>query len=362
MRLVPLAPAGYAAWDAFCAASPDAWFWHTSHWLEYQLAWADTLGSRSRAFVVEEDGQVLAAVPLMVVEHRGAPFPLTEVSLSSEPCWAPALAAGLPERRRHEVLRRVFGAIDETAAREGAVRATFKVSALTVRERPAPPALRRFGYADISLDSQIMDLTGSEAELWQAIPEPRRRHIARGQRHLTTTVHDGVSVTRAVFDEYRDLHARAAGRVTRPPATFALMYRWILDGHAVLVRTGLDAAAVGFVYVFLYKDAGFYGSGANDPDRRDLPIGHVLHWEAIRWLRARGRRAYELGVQRYGPLPHDVPTDKELGIATFKRRFGGRPVPLYVWEKYYAADVYKQVAAERTARYAERLRQRERLQ
>ena len=65
LSIVPLTPDRYAEWDEFCRASPDAWFWHTSQWLEYTLHYRPDLQPRCESFFCLHQGAVVAICPLI---------------------------------------------------------------------------------------------------------------------------------------------------------------------------------------------------------------------------------------------------------------------------------------------------------
>ena len=50
----------------------------------------------------------------------------------------------------------------------------------------------------------------------------------------------------------------------------------------------------------------------------------------------RGFELYELGLQQFGELPYDAPSAKDLGLARFKRGFGGILRPLVTREKTFS--------------------------
>jgi hypothetical protein len=216
-----------------------------------------------------------------------------------------------------------------------------------------PPAntLLRYDFIDVSLATQILDLTQDPSSLLRDMRKGHRYDVKRGEQLLQGRVLDKHTITPEVFTEYRRLHQKAAGRMTRPAETFEMMYEWICAGLAVLARASRDGTAVGFALISVYKDGAYYSSGCEDP-ALDLPAGHVLQWQAMQWLMAHGIRYYEIGWQQYGNLPHDVPSPKELDIAHFKRGFGGTAVPLFVGEKFYSKDHYVQVTTERMGRFA----------
>jgi hypothetical protein len=219
------------------------------------------------------------------------------------------------------------------------------------------PLLDR-GYVDTSLRTQILDLEVSEERLWSDIRKGHRSDIRRAEREMQADVFDGETLSDAVFEEYRGLHAKAAGRVTRPALTFELMRDWIRRGDALLIGARRNGALASVALFIVYKAGAYYASGANDPEAEGPGIAHLVQWCAIRELKARGVRRYEIGWQQQRPVPHDVPSPKQRSISFFKHGFGGATWPLFAGEKYYSPGFYREVAAERSAAFAAELETR----
>jgi hypothetical protein len=89
-----------------------------------------------------------------------------------------------------------------------------------------------------------------------------------------------------------------------------------------------------------------------DRARSHEPIGHALQWAAIEWLVAHGVTTYELGIQQFGPLLHDVPDEKARNISRFKRGFGGVPRLAPAYEKWYSAAAFRAAYDARAEVYA----------
>lgn len=337
-------------WDRFVTDSDDAWFWLRSDWLLYQRCCRPELASVNRSFLLEERGEALAACGLL--EERGDAG--VELGAGGAAAPAPAFAAALAGRRRAEVAEAVFAEVDALAARAGAGRVRFRCSPLApgfeARAASGNPLLEH-GFLDASLRTRLLDLEGDERSLFRGMRENHRRNVRRAERVLEIEVYDRASIGSAVFDAYRALHARAAGRVTRPPETFERMHEWIRRGDALLIGARRDSGFVGFALVIVWKGAAYYASGANDPLLERLGIAHLLHWRAMLELRARGIARYELGWQQ-APSLHDLPSAKEMSISHFKAGFGGRTLPLFGGEKYYSAALFREVATRRVADFA----------
>ncbi|MFQ5915858.1 MAG: hypothetical protein ACE5JS_22010 [Nitrospinota bacterium] len=297
MNAVPLTPDLRAAWEAFCLKHPEAWFWSTPAWLEYELAHS---GGRDLSFAMVEGGDILAICPLILegdqfsMEGNPLPWPIAAYPTDGWAIWA---------------------MIDELAQKHGVKRAAFRGSPLV-----AEPGIFRHGYTDISWQSRVIDLTRPERDLHAALRKSYRSLINWGDRNLEIVV----SRDRTLSSHYQRLHCQQAGRITRSPRTWFLMEEWEQTGNGLLIGAKMGDW-VGFVYLILYKDGAYYASGVST-----LPnVMHSLQWAAIRELKKRGVNRYELGWQGHSNSP------KEKSISWFKTGFGGGNVPLVAIEKYF---------------------------
>jgi hypothetical protein len=347
-----------ARWDRFCAESEDAWFWHTSDWLRYQRAYRPELASRDRSFFLEDGAEVVAVCPLL--EETLGPGHV-ELGAGGSAAPAPVLASPLDAARRRDASRAVGEAVDAIADAVGAARVTFRDSPLSpgfARRAPLGNPLLDLGYLDVSLRTQVIDLEPPEAELWAGLRKGHRSDVRRAERTLEIEVLDTRTIRDEAFDAYRRLHAKAAGRVTRPAVTFDLMHAWIRRGDALLVTARQQGALLSVALLIVYKAAAYYASGANDPEAEGPGIAHLVQWRALQELKGRGVRRYEIGWQQQVPVLHDVASAKQRSISHFKHGFGGATWPLFAGEKYYSASFHREVATQRSAAFAAELEAR----
>lgn len=133
----------------------------------------------------------------------------------------------------------------------------------------------------------------------------------------------------SVWQEFRDLHLKVSGRVTRCDATWNMQYQdiarqcaflvWLRDSFGNMVGGGL------FDYT---DDEGVYSVGAYDRSLFDKPLGHVVQYRAIEELKKRRVGWYKIGVRAYNSdIP--TPTDKEISIGEFKQGFASHFFPHY---------------------------------
>ena len=319
--------------------SPDAWFWHTSQWLEYTLQYRLEVAAAPHSFLCLHTGSVAAICPLIVESYTRGEESVREFSYGGDSVPSPALADTLSEQTKKKVLQSAFSYIDELARELNVARASFRMSPLAKSfwdaTIPAANPLLNMGFSDISLTTQVIELVASEQQLLVEMRKGHRADVTRAAKLLEATVLDKDSITPEAFERYRMLHHKAAGRVTRPLATFEMMYDWILDGLAILSVASLHGKDVGFALVSVYKDGAYYSSSCEDPEHNNLPIGHILQWRALQWLKRHSVRRYEIGLQFYSSQPHAIISEKESNISFFKRGFGGAPVPSWRGERFY---------------------------
>ena len=54
LEVIPLNKECNELWNHFCDESDDAWFWHTTDFMDYQLNLRPALESKSMAFMIKE--------------------------------------------------------------------------------------------------------------------------------------------------------------------------------------------------------------------------------------------------------------------------------------------------------------------
>ena len=70
MNIIPLTQKNHSIWNQFCVCSDDAWFWHTTRWIEYTLNYSPQLYGDNKSFMVSDGDRILGIFPL-IVENNG---------------------------------------------------------------------------------------------------------------------------------------------------------------------------------------------------------------------------------------------------------------------------------------------------
>jgi hypothetical protein len=329
-------------WSCLAAQSPDAWFWHTRAWLEFAVEVGRDHFISDLSFVIVNDSAPAAICPVILEAREG----YRRFSYLGEFIPFPAFAHDLTEIAHAKLLEVYVGELERLADEHDVAYTRVAVPALSPgRFVPGPPMLNpllEYGFFDLAWQTQVIDLTLPESELWKGLRKGHRSDVKRAAGAAVVSFWDQAAMTTGKFSEYRELHERDAGRVTRSAHSFDLMEQWIRDGTGVLVEAAIDGRPIAFALLVLFGAGAYYGSGCKDPDHASVPSSHLIQWESMRWLKLHGYRYYDIGVQHFGPQLHHVPSDKEIGIASFKRGFGGRTVPVLTAERFYSPALFEQ--------------------
>lgn len=125
----------------------------------------------------------------------------------------------------------------------------------------------------------------------------------------------------ALWDEFRLLHLKVAGRSTRSLESWQVQHQAIASGSAFFVYLRDEAGRmIGGGLFHVSRDEGLYAVGAYDRALFDKPLGHLVQYHAIREMKRRGLRWYKLGNCAY-PGDTPPPTEKEISISHFKQGF-----------------------------------------
>jgi len=352
MEIKKLNPENYKEWDKFCLESDDAWFWNTSGWLEYTLNYKPEFKPESKSFIVINNQNIVAICPLILETYNN----VKEFSYGGGFGPTPAFANNMAKKFKKKVTKLVFKEIERLANENNVKRTRLKFSILNKSfietKQQKFNYLMKFGYLDNSINTLIIDLDKPLEDLRLNVRHGHDSDIDRASIFLKAEIFDKSNLTKKIFEEYVQLHHKAAGRVTRPKITFDLMYEWIKEGKGFLIGAKKEGKYVGFSYFNLFKNNVYYSSSCNDPDET-LPVAHFIQWAAIKWMNEKKYRFYEVGWQVYKNSLTDFYSKKEVDIGRFKRGFGGFTVPLFMGEKYYDKEYFLKIYKDRIKHFAD---------
>ena len=357
MNIIPLIPERYTEWDQFCLESDESWFNHTSTWIEYTLNMRWDPKNENKSFMVYENNELVAICPLVIELSRFDDEFVKEFSYSGFLTPTPALKNNLDNKFRKKVLSCIFKEIDRCAILNNVKRSLFMIYPLSYHflgKKEIPyNFLQKYGYADISINTQLINISLSLEDIKRGIRKGHKYDINRGLKAIEIEIWDKENINTEIFEQYRLLHKKAAGKITRPAKSFEIMFEWIKKGNSILVSVKLEDKFVGFGIINIYKEFAYFQSACNEPDFNEIPINHALQWKTIEYLKDKGIRYYELGWQYSKGISFEIASNKELDISKFKHGFGGFTVPLFRGEKYYSYEYFEKNMKERIQKLKE---------
>jgi hypothetical protein len=229
-------------------------------------------------------------------------------------------------------LSRAFEQLHEAAAQQGVVEIVVQEPAgsagYAVRE-----IFRCMDATAKKVRMARVDLTAGPVAWRRALRKSSRSLINWGRRNLAISYVNKKQPDRRLFEQYREFHAETAGRITRAPASWDVMYEWIAQGGGELVMAFHYERLVGGTMFIDGNNTSIYASGVYDRALFDKPLAHYPVWLGIERAQARGMADLELGeVPDEGTV-----SDKEYRIGYFKRGFATHLDEQVVWRRPLAA-------------------------
>jgi FemAB family protein len=295
--------------------------------IDYQLAYQCGHGGdwQDISLVIHWDNKPVALWPLSFSIKDGQ----SQLTSHGAPVLPPIFVADCPLTSRKNIIKSCLGIANAVAA--AAKLSTWEscesfVESVGMSEwhvqsmaRHAACALRHELYQDLRPDI---------AEIKRTFRKSYKALIVSGTRLWTVGVLDAHG-DEGTWQEFRDLHLKVSGRVTRSDETWLMQHRDIERQTAFLVwlRNASNEMVGGGLFNFT-GDEGVYAVGAYDRTLFDKPLGHVVQYRAIEELKKRGVRWYKIGARPYrSETP--PPTDKDIAIGEFKQGFASHVFPCF---------------------------------
>ena len=152
--------------------------------------------------------------------------------------------------------------------------------------------------------------------------------ISSGQKLWSVSVMEGPN--EKIWQEFKELHRKAAGRQTRSDETWQIHYQDILENRSFVVCLQNESGElIGAGLFNCTRDECVYAVAAYDRSLFDKPLGHVVQYRAIEEMKKTKISWYKLGPRAFGTqIP--APTDKEISIGEFKQGFASHVFPRYI--------------------------------
>jgi hypothetical protein len=304
-HLEPLSASEAERWDEITAPYETRELFHRRTWLEYL---ASSRGAQIRLWRIcagdESIGYFCAGL------LRKGPFRILGSPLRG---WGtnfmgPIVHADVDQER-------LLDALDRLCGEEGVAMMEIEHPLF---EKGNP---RGHGYEPIPAATYVVELHADLDVMWSTLSSNCRNRIRKAKRlGLRVEETRECAVADEFYDQFEAVMRRQWLVPSYPRETARLLVRHlgrvgllfslrVLDAQGRVLAIGLFPHDERTVY--------FWG-GAGVHDGRDACPNELLHWDVM-------RRAAEQGLTRYNMC----------GDGRFKRKFGGAPVSVNRWRKYY---------------------------
>lgn len=303
---------------------------------------------RAHSFALTDNrGDLVALCPLGTYQAEVEGQKFTEASWNGAALGMPVIRRELPSQRRR-LTADVFDFLHQEMRRLGAARSLLlkhpmSLGVLQGEGRPTGQLeMLSAGYACQQQNTIVIDLGQSPEELSRGMTQEQRKHLNQSQRR-GLKVRDFGGEDKELPEmhaQYAQAHRKAAGRLTRPEASFDYMLQLAREGKLHLFVGFVNDTPAGFLYCGEFNRFGFGWSQANVEEyANEQAMRHLLEWSAVLSYQARKFAYYEIGRRFYGPQLYKVPSPKELSISFFKERYGGQLWPYLVFERFFDRDL-----------------------
>ena len=335
-------------------SSPNSWFQHTDQWRKYTLNMRKS-GSVDLSFGVFQNNKLVAFSPL-VKEYIYDTQEKDEFSMAGFPSVYPVFLETLLKNNKNKVEKLIFKEVFRIAKDENISYINFYVSPLgdaVLNKDMIVNPLSKFGFHDTTISTNILNLEKQKDVLFKNFRKGTKSDVKTAIKNgLETKVYDQESITRKIFDVYKNIHFQAAGRKTRPDKTWNIMFDWIEEGVSILAVTKKDDEYISAQLVNTFNQKAFYHSGATKPEyERERGVGHLAQWEIIKYLKSNDITHYELGWNWHPNISQEVASEKMLGISRFKAGFGADIYPLFRGEWFRDKEYMRKIYDDRFDKY-----------
>lgn len=330
-------------WDEFISNNNHVSVFYSLRWMKYQQLYSEDRFVKDLSFILLSPTSLpIAICPLYLESYHG----INRFSYRGEfleSLRTPLIANSVREFHGKAIEKEAFDLIAQLAKEYQVKKINFLIDPLcAIYQDENFNYLTRNGYLDVSISTQIIDLRKNRDLLWMELRKSYKALINKGERTYEVVIMDANNPDFNLHELYRNLHFKAAGRVTRPLATFNQQFEMLQNDEAMLLGIKYQGQFVSFSYFMHLNKTAYYSSEADDPEVTvPLTYGPLSQWKAMEYYKSRGWDYIELDNQQFGPQFFDSPSEKDLSISMFKRGFGGKTYPLFRGVKYLDKELMK---------------------
>jgi len=349
MKIEKLTLESYKKWNDFCSESRDAWFWHTTDYIDYLINYRPERKPQNESFfIIGDDNKPVGICPLLLEEGESGEKLFT---YGGDYNPNPGLLSRLSLKEKEKILDFTFKYLDELAKDLDVKYYRLRMAALTdssITDKQYYNYLINYGFIISNVNTTIIDLSEDAEKIYNSFRHGHKENIRRYKDKLSAKTF-AENTSWEEFNKYKEMHHLASGRVTRPEKTFRIMHEWLKASLAFMVGIKRGEDYAGFFLFSVFNNKAFYSSSATDPALISLPIGHIAIWEAIKHMKKVNIGFFEIGWQEYGDTLFKKVSEKEKNLSYFKSGFGGFSKTIFQGIKFYDQSFREKILNDKYA-------------
>ncbi|QRV14575.1 GNAT family N-acetyltransferase [Haloterrigena salifodinae] len=300
-------------WNDVVERSTCGSVFHRYEWLE---AVETGLGQTPRHLVVEKDGNLIGLLPNFVVDIEKTPFRRLSSSY-------PGFGGPLATTDVAESLSLLTETVPDLCSGRTVV---HQIRGLDTKYLRYNNVLQSEGYEPYRRECRfVLDLTGGYDEVFDGMSGTRRRGIERGKDGDYEIVEE--ELTQPTLERFHRVYEQVMDRVDGDAYPLSFFERLLdMRERLLLLTIRIDGEyAGGFLELLDEQRSSIHGFFAAVPEEYfGDHASELLYDYVIRWGIDNGYDTYDFGSTN---------ANFENGVFRFKEGFGGRIVPILVWER-----------------------------
>lgn len=314
-------------WNEVVNRGKNTSFIYMKHFVDYNTAYFQSLSETliDISLILYNDYKPCAVWPLVFDENEKEPIKTIDNSYGGV-VLPPLFVDPFPKKSQRRIIKSCLKFLNSLLDNcHGQCWRTNELSTEGSMGQWHQIILENGGKLDKINYELYVDLSMSIEEIRSCIRKSFRPLVSSGMRDWRVLVMD--KYDKHTWDEFRELHIKVAGRVTRSIETWNIQREAIKSGNAFLIYvTDSKGVMAGGGYFDMSDYECNYSVGTYDKDFSDQPLGHMIQYQAIMTAKEKGRKMYYIGERFYQEeLPH-IPK-KRVQISHFKQGFSTNIFP-----------------------------------
>lgn len=289
--------------------------------INYRVAYFKSLNSKNFSLIFYLNGNPIALVPIIF-------FNQTKNIFNVVGFFGPSFDRRVSKKLKFEIFSKYLDIIHEFK-KIFSLKLRFTISCLNFDDYEFMSYLNDKKFKIIGMNKVFLIRNKNSFEnIFSDFRKSYKPLINSNIKKYRTTIMSYANFDEKIWLEFRKLHKRIAGKVTRKGDTWDHQKKALLNNNAVLIYLQIQNKFLGFGFFYFTKDEAVYASAVIDEKSKSLkiPVGHLIQHEAINFFVKKDIKNYKIAYKHYDKKN----SLKEENILKFKQGFANSVVNEFI--------------------------------